>query len=138
RRIARIQDRNRPHPLISCRGTPRTVRPSREEEVAMTEAKGTDEEVRPFRIEVPEADLDDLRDRLARTQWPDELPGAGCGYGVPLAEVKQLAEHWRTGFDWRAQEARRTASRSSPPRSTGRTCTSCTCGHRKRARCRCS
>jgi hypothetical protein len=72
----------------------------------MTEAKGTDEEVRPFRIEVPEADLNDLRNRLARTRWPDELPNAGWDYGVPLGAVKELAEYWRTGYDWRAQEAR--------------------------------
>jgi hypothetical protein len=44
-----------------------------------------DESVRPFRIEIPQADLDDLADRLARTRWPDELPGGrlgGCGCAV--------------------------------------------------------
>ena len=44
--------------------------------------------------------------RLARTRWPDELPGVGWDYGVPLDYVKELAEHWRTGYDWRAWEAR--------------------------------
>jgi pimeloyl-ACP methyl ester carboxylesterase len=63
-------------------------------------------EVRPFRIEVPQADLDDLRDRLARTRWPDELPDAGWDYGAPLGYLRELAEYWRTSYDWRAQEAR--------------------------------
>jgi pimeloyl-ACP methyl ester carboxylesterase len=61
--------------------------------------------IEPFRIEIPQADLDDLRDRLDRTRWPDELPDAGWDYGIPLERVKQLAEYWRTGFDWRAREA---------------------------------
>jgi pimeloyl-ACP methyl ester carboxylesterase len=60
----------------------------------------------PFRIDVPQADLDDLHDRLARTRWPDELPGAGWAYGVPVGYLQGLAEYWRTSFDWRASEAR--------------------------------
>ena len=63
-------------------------------------------EIRPFRIEVPQAALDDLRERLARTRWPDEQPAAGWEYGVPLEYLKGLAEYWRTGYDWRAWEAR--------------------------------
>jgi epoxide hydrolase len=66
----------------------------------------TTPEIRPFRIAVPEADLDDLRDRLGRSRWPDELPGGGWSRGVPLDYLRRLADHWRTGFDWRAQEAR--------------------------------
>ena len=65
-----------------------------------------DKDIQPFRIDVPQADLDDLRDRLARTRWPDELPGVGWSYGVPLDYLKGLANYWRTGYDWRAQEAR--------------------------------
>ena len=72
----------------------------------MTDTKRTGEEVCPFRIEVPEADLDDLRDRLARTRWPDELPDVGWSYGVPLGYMREMAEYWRTGYDWRAHEAR--------------------------------
>jgi pimeloyl-ACP methyl ester carboxylesterase len=63
-------------------------------------------EILPFRIEIPQSDVDDLRDRLARTRWPDELPGIGWSRGVPLDYLRGLADHWRTGFDWRAQEAR--------------------------------
>ncbi|MDA0638549.1 epoxide hydrolase [Nonomuraea sp. MCN248] len=62
-------------------------------------------DITPFRIDIPQADLDDLRERLARTRWPDELDGAGWSYGVPVPYARALAEYWRTGFDWRAQEA---------------------------------
>ncbi|MFG2192078.1 epoxide hydrolase family protein [Streptomyces sp. NPDC048639] len=63
------------------------------------------EHIRPFRIEIPPADLDDLRDRLARTRWPEELPGEGWERGVPVGYLKDLAAYWRTGYDWRAHEA---------------------------------
>jgi epoxide hydrolase len=63
-------------------------------------------EVVPFRIDVPQADLDDLRDRLARTRWPDQLPGVGWDYGIPLEYVQELAGYWRTDYDWRVHEAR--------------------------------
>jgi epoxide hydrolase len=63
-------------------------------------------EIRPFRIDIPQADLDDLQARLNRTRWPDQLPGAGWDYGIPLDYVKELAEYWRAGYDWRAHERR--------------------------------
>jgi pimeloyl-ACP methyl ester carboxylesterase len=63
-------------------------------------------EITPFTIAIPEADLEDLRDRLARTRWPSELPGVGWSRGVPVDYLKELAEYWRTTYDWRAQEAR--------------------------------
>src|SRR5947209_5760489 len=69
-------------------------------------AERPDATIRPFRIAIPQADLDDLRERLARTRWPDELPGVGWSRGVPLAYLKELAEYWRTGYDWRTYEAR--------------------------------
>ena len=70
----------------------------------------TSAELRPFRVEIPDADLEDLQARLARVRWPDELPGAEWSYGVPLGYVRELVDHWRTGFDWRAQEARLNAN----------------------------
>jgi epoxide hydrolase len=70
----------------------------------MTDVMST-EEIRPFRIDVSDAELEDLRDRLARTRWPDELPGVGWSYGVALDFVKEMTELWRTSFDWRKQEA---------------------------------
>ena len=63
-------------------------------------------EILPFRIDVPQADLDDLRDRLARTRWPDQLPGVGWDYGIPLEYVRELASYWRDDYDWRVHEAR--------------------------------
>jgi epoxide hydrolase len=63
-------------------------------------------DVQPFEVSIPQEDLHDLHERLARTRWPDELPGVGWSYGVPLDYLKGLAEYWRTGFDWRAQEAK--------------------------------
>jgi pimeloyl-ACP methyl ester carboxylesterase len=65
-----------------------------------------DAEIRPFRVAVPDEALDDLRDRLGRTRWPGEVPGAGWSRGVPLGYLEQLAGYWRDGYDWRAQEAR--------------------------------
>jgi pimeloyl-ACP methyl ester carboxylesterase len=65
-----------------------------------------DAEIRPFRLEVPQADLDDLAERLDRTRWPDELPGVGWSRGVPLGYLKELAAYWRDGYDWRTHEAR--------------------------------
>ncbi|HEX5503958.1 MAG TPA: epoxide hydrolase [Thermomicrobiales bacterium] len=64
-----------------------------------------DAAIRPFRIAVPQADLDDLRDRLARARWPDEVPGVGWSRGVPLGYLQELAEYWRTAYDWRKWEA---------------------------------
>lgn len=60
----------------------------------------------PYTIHVPDRVLDDLRERLARTRWPDTVDGAGWDYGANLDYVRGLAEYWRTGFDWHAQEAR--------------------------------
>jgi pimeloyl-ACP methyl ester carboxylesterase len=61
--------------------------------------------IEPYRIDVPQADLDDLRRRLAATRWPDELPGAGWDYGIPLQRMQELAARWRDGYDWRRHEA---------------------------------
>ncbi|MEV6395507.1 epoxide hydrolase family protein [Streptomyces sp. NPDC051907] len=64
------------------------------------------QEIRPFRIETAQTQLDDLRDRLAATRWPDELPGAGWAYGASLPYIRDLADYWRTAYDWREHEAR--------------------------------
>lgn len=67
---------------------------------------GENNGIRPFRIDVPQADLNDLDERLARTRWPDELPDIGWERGVPLGYLRDMAEYWRTGYDWRAWEGR--------------------------------
>jgi pimeloyl-ACP methyl ester carboxylesterase len=58
----------------------------------------------PFTIEVPDDTLADLKERLARTRWPEEVSGAGWDYGTNLAYLRALCAYWRDGFDWRAQE----------------------------------
>jgi hypothetical protein len=63
-------------------------------------------EPEPYRIDIPEAELDDLRERLARTRWPDSLPDVGWSYGVDQNYLVDLVQHWRTGYDWRVHEAR--------------------------------
>ena len=60
--------------------------------------------VQPYKIEIPDSVLDELKSRLERTRWPDELPGTGWDYGSNLDYVKELVEYWRTKFDWHAQE----------------------------------
>ncbi len=85
----------------------------------MSELDHADAEIRPFRIEIPQADLDDLRYRLTRTRWANELPpeergsGSQAGpvppgweYGVPVSYVQELVEYWRDGYDWREWEAK--------------------------------
>jgi pimeloyl-ACP methyl ester carboxylesterase len=58
----------------------------------------------PFTVDVPQAVLDDLKGRLARTRWPDEVEGAGWDYGTNLTYLKTLVDYWQHEFDWRAQE----------------------------------
>lgn len=62
--------------------------------------------VKPFTISIPQTALDDLHERLARTNWPDQLPGMEWSRGVPVAYMKELVDYWRTDYDWRKQEAR--------------------------------
>ena len=59
-----------------------------------------------FRIEVAEPVLEDLQARLAQTRFPDQLPGTGWEYGVPIPYLRELVEHWRHAYDWRAAETR--------------------------------
>ena len=59
----------------------------------------------PFRVDVPEAVLDDLRARLANTRWPDQIPGTTWEYGTDITALQELCEYWRDGYDWRAAEA---------------------------------
>jgi len=61
--------------------------------------------IKPFKIAIPQATLDDLRERLSRTRWPDEVEGAGWDYGTNLEYMKDLADHWQHEYDWRKHEA---------------------------------
>lgn len=65
--------------------------------------------VTPFRIEVPDADLADLRERLNRTRWPEAETVGDWSQGAPLAYVRELARYWAEEYDWRKAEARMSA-----------------------------
>jgi microsomal epoxide hydrolase len=61
--------------------------------------------VEPFRIEVPDEAIDDLRERLHDTRWPDQLPDSGWGYGTDIDYLRPLAQHWADTYSWRVHEA---------------------------------
>ena len=63
-------------------------------------------QVTPTTLHIPEPAIVDLRERLARTRFPDQAPGPAWSYGTDLDYMRQLTDYWRSGFDWRAQEAR--------------------------------
>jgi epoxide hydrolase len=65
-----------------------------------------DQALQPFIIEIPDEEIEDLQDRLARMRWPDELPNAGWDYGVPAHHLRRLADYWATHYDWRVHEER--------------------------------
>ena len=58
--------------------------------------------MQPFAIEISDAVLRDLGERLSRTRWPDEVPGSVWDYGTNLGYLKDLVAYWRDTFDWRA------------------------------------
>jgi pimeloyl-ACP methyl ester carboxylesterase len=63
-------------------------------------------DIRPYLVEIPEDALEDLRERLAKTRWPEEEGDDSWDSGPPVAYLKKLVDHWRDGFDWRRVEAR--------------------------------
>jgi pimeloyl-ACP methyl ester carboxylesterase len=65
----------------------------------------TSPEITPFRIEIPQADLDDLHRRLEQTRWPAQGPGEPWARGVPVDYLRGLVDYWRNGYDWRKAEA---------------------------------
>ncbi|MBD1379456.1 epoxide hydrolase [Bacillus sp. IB182487] len=68
-------------------------------------SKQEDDSIQPFRIEVSKIDIDDLKERLRRTRWPDELPGTGWERGVPKHYLEELTDYWKNNYDWRKHEA---------------------------------
>ncbi len=57
--------------------------------------------IQPFTIAIPQADQDDLHERLAHTRWPNQLPNIGWSRGVPLDSLKDFVSYWHTSYDWR-------------------------------------
>ncbi|GGN77925.1 microsomal epoxide hydrolase [Nocardia rhizosphaerihabitans] len=72
---------------------------------AVRSVVGMSSEIVPFHIDIAQSDLDDLHRRLADARWPDQQPGAEWSRGVPVEYLRELAEYWRTSYDWRAAEA---------------------------------
>jgi pimeloyl-ACP methyl ester carboxylesterase len=70
------------------------------------EAPSGDTTIRPFAIEIPDADLEDLRARIAATRWPEKEPVDDLSQGVPLATLQKIASYWHDEYDWRKCEAR--------------------------------
>ena len=59
----------------------------------------------PFKIAIPDERIERLKQKLALTDFPDELENSGWEYGVPLADVRRLIARWKDGYDWRKHEA---------------------------------
>jgi pimeloyl-ACP methyl ester carboxylesterase len=64
------------------------------------------EAIERFEIHVDDSVLEDLRERLARTRFPDQIEGTGWECGIPIGYLRELVGYWRDGYDWRAEEAR--------------------------------
>ena len=102
---------------------------------AAQDAASTD--IRPFQVEVPQADLDDLRQRLAATRWPSQELVADRSQGVQLATMQELTRYWATDHDWRKVEARLNALPQFIDRDRrASTSTSSTSSRPTRTRCR--
>src|SRR5256885_7300481 len=74
--------------------------------VAMTEQGRCDMQPESFTLTVPDHAIADLRERLARTRYPDQAPGAPWAYGTDVGYLQRLVAYWLTAFDWRTEEAR--------------------------------
>jgi hypothetical protein len=73
---------------------------------AATGQSAADRSIRPFKAEVPQADLDDLRRRIRATRWPDKETVADRSQGIQLAKLQELVRYWGAEYDWRKVEAR--------------------------------
>src|SRR6202011_3627355 len=99
----------------SLNRTIRSADPFREDSAMNTATPASTETlIEEFRVDVPQAAVDDLAERLGRTRWPAALPGAAWERGVPVDYLRELAAYWRDGFDWRPQAARLKAYPPSP------------------------
>jgi epoxide hydrolase len=84
----------------------------------------------PFRIDVGDADLVDLRRRLSAARWPTRETVSDWSQGLPLEVLRELCEHWHTAYDWRATERRLNRLPTTEPPSTDSRCISFTCVRR--------
>jgi hypothetical protein len=95
-----------------------------------------DPTIRPFHVDIPQVDFDELRRRILATRWPDKETVADRSQGIQLANLQELVRYWGTDYDWRKAEAQLNALPSSSPPSTGSTSTSSTSALATRTPCR--
>ena len=94
------------------------------------------DEIRSFRVNIPETALADLHRRLAQTRLPEQETVSDYSQGVPLKTVQQVLRHWQTNYDWRKVEARLNAVPNFITESTGWTSTSSMSVRSTRTSCR--
>ena len=82
------------------------MRRSEHQSVILSNEFNIMDRIKAFAVSFPEAHVTDLKERLARTAYPDELGNAGWDMGTPLSDVQRICEHWRTCFNWKEAEAR--------------------------------
>ena len=92
--------------LATCTGTPPETEPFGRGFTSSAETVADSDAIRPFTIDVADEVLTDLRDRLARTRLPDQIPGTSWDYGANREYMEELLAYWQDDFDWRAQERR--------------------------------
>jgi pimeloyl-ACP methyl ester carboxylesterase len=90
------------NPAVSATTDETSTHPAK---VAIVQRVGVDESIRPFRVHVPQAQLDDLRRRIAATRWPDKQTVNDDSQGIQLSQVQELVRYWGTQYDWRKAEA---------------------------------
>src|SRR5262245_6392785 len=95
RSVAKVATGARGHPRPNSRVT----------EVAMRRTTDQATEIRPFHVDISDEALEDLRRRVAATNWPEKETVGDQSQGVPLAMIQELASHWATDYDWRTCEA---------------------------------
>src|SRR5215813_6920832 len=66
--------------------------------------EGDHMDIQPIIIALPQQALDDLKQRLSMTRWPDEIPGLGWRFGTDRTYMRELVDYWQSAFDWRVQE----------------------------------
>jgi hypothetical protein len=94
-------------------------------------------DLRPFRIDIPDEELADLRDRLRRTRWPEAETVDDWSQGIPLAYARALCDYWAEDYDWRSTEARLNAHPQFVTTIDGLDIHPCTSGPRIRVPCPC-
>ena len=92
--------------VAQARIDPAPGHPSAKRANGMVAAGNHDSSIRPFRVSVPEGDLDELRRRIVSTRWPEKETVLDSSQGVPLTTMRQLASYWATEYDWRKAEAK--------------------------------